>query len=126
VQGGGLTSHTSASTTFAVGPAGAAPLIYASAATVAATGETATARLIVFGDFLGGSFAAVLLEWGEKNKNRRFSADFVVMLSRVPTNTSAAISSFARVKFNAVRTVTFSPPQGADGQTQTGFAFPLP
>ena len=43
LQGGGLTSDTAASTTFAVGPAGAASLIYASAVTVAATSKTATA-----------------------------------------------------------------------------------
>ena len=49
---------TSASTTFAVGPAGAPPLIYASAATLAATSETATARPTVLGNFMGGSFAA--------------------------------------------------------------------
>ena len=56
--GQGLTSDTSASTTFAVGPAGAPPLIYASAATVAATSETATARPTVLGNFMGDSFAA--------------------------------------------------------------------
>jgi hypothetical protein len=43
----------SASTTFTVGPAGAASLIYASAAKVAATRETATAGPTVFGDFMG-------------------------------------------------------------------------
>jgi hypothetical protein len=48
-----LTSDTSASTTFAVGPAGAASLIYASAATLAATSETATAGPTIFGDFMG-------------------------------------------------------------------------
>jgi hypothetical protein len=52
-----LTSDTSASTTFAVGPAGAPPLIYASAATVAATSETATARPTVLGNFMGGPAA---------------------------------------------------------------------
>jgi len=41
------------STTFAVGSAGAASPIYASAATVAATSETATAGPTVFGDFMG-------------------------------------------------------------------------
>jgi len=51
--GVGLTSDTSASTTFAVGPAGAASLIYASAATVAAASETATAGPTVFGDLMG-------------------------------------------------------------------------
>ena len=53
MQGSGLTSDTSASTAFAVGPAAAAPLIYASAATVLATSETATARPIVLGNFMG-------------------------------------------------------------------------
>ena len=43
----------SASITFAFGPAGAASLIYASAAMMAATSETATAGPIVFGDFMG-------------------------------------------------------------------------
>ena len=38
---------------FAVGPAEAAPLIYASAATVATTSETATARPTVLGNFMG-------------------------------------------------------------------------
>jgi hypothetical protein len=52
-----LTSDTSASTTFAVGPAGAPPLIYASAATVAATSETATARPTVLGNFMGAPIA---------------------------------------------------------------------
>ena len=47
-----MTSDTSASTTFAVGLAG--PLIYASAATGAATGETATARPTALGNFMGG------------------------------------------------------------------------
>ena len=43
-----------ASTTFAVGPAGAAPLIHArAAATVATTSETATARPTVLGNFMG-------------------------------------------------------------------------
>ena len=45
MQRGGLTSDTSASITFAVGPAGTAPLIYASAATVAAISEMATDRI---------------------------------------------------------------------------------
>jgi hypothetical protein len=54
----GSTSDTSASTTFTDGPAGAAPLIYASAATVAATSETATVRPTVIGDFMWGSFAS--------------------------------------------------------------------
>jgi hypothetical protein len=34
------------------------PLIYASAATVATSSETATARPTVLGNFMGGSFAA--------------------------------------------------------------------
>ena len=57
-MGGGLTTDTSAPTTFAVGPAGAASLIYGSAATVAATSETATAGPAVFGDYMGSSFVA--------------------------------------------------------------------
>ena len=36
----------------------AAPLIYASAATVVARSETATAKPTVFSNFMGGSFAA--------------------------------------------------------------------
>lgn len=63
MQGGGLTSDTSASTTFAVGPARAASLIYASAATVAATSETATAGPTVFGDFMGNSFVGRAAWW---------------------------------------------------------------
>src|SRR6185312_14708411 len=55
---GGLPSDTSASTTFAVGSAEAASLIYASAVTVAATSATAATGPTVFGDFLGGSFVA--------------------------------------------------------------------
>jgi hypothetical protein len=43
-QRGGLTRYTSASTTFAIGSAEAGLLIYASAATLAATSETPTAR----------------------------------------------------------------------------------
>jgi hypothetical protein len=35
--------------------------------------------------------------------------NFVVILSRASTNTSTAISSFARAKFNAVRTVGIQP-----------------
>jgi hypothetical protein len=58
VQGSGLTTDTPASTTFVVGPAGAAPLIYASAATVPATSETATASPTVLGNFIGGLLAA--------------------------------------------------------------------
>jgi len=53
-----LTSDTAASTTFAVEPAGAASLIYASAVTVAATNKTATAGPTVFGDFMAVSFVA--------------------------------------------------------------------
>ena len=71
MQGSGLTSDTSASTTFAVGLAG--PLIYASAATGAATGETATARPTALGNFMGlvccpraarrlGAIASILVE----------------------------------------------------------------
>jgi hypothetical protein len=48
-----LDRDTSASTTFTVGRAGAVSFIYASAATVAATSETATAEPTVFGDFMG-------------------------------------------------------------------------
>src|SRR4029453_17474137 len=68
VRGRGLTSDTSASTTFAVGPAGAPPLIYASAATAAATSETATARPTVLGDFMGGFFAARARHGGSAQK----------------------------------------------------------
>jgi hypothetical protein len=46
------------STTFAGGPAGAAPLFCASAATVPATSETATVKPTVLGNFMGISFAA--------------------------------------------------------------------
>lgn len=52
-----MTRDKSASTTFAVGGAGAASLIYVSAATVAATSET-TAGPTVFGYFMRGSFVA--------------------------------------------------------------------
>ena len=63
----------SASTAFTVGPAGAASLIYASVAKVAATRETATAGPTVFGDFMGllccprtarwlGAMASILVE----------------------------------------------------------------
>jgi hypothetical protein len=55
---GGSTGDPSASTTFAIGPAGAGLLIYASAATLAATSETATAGPTVFRDFIGFSFVA--------------------------------------------------------------------
>jgi hypothetical protein len=67
--GVGLTSDTSASTTFAVGQAGAASLIYASAATVAATRETATAGPTVFGDFMG---APLLLARGTVARRNGF------------------------------------------------------
>ena len=63
VEGSGLTSDTSASTAFVVGPAGAAPLIYASAATVAVS-ETATARPTVLGTLMRSSFAALARHGG--------------------------------------------------------------
>ena len=50
-----MTSDTSASAAFAVGSAGAASLIYAGAATMVATSETATAKPTLLGNFRGGS-----------------------------------------------------------------------
>ena len=47
-----LGQNTSASTSFAVGLAGAAPLIYASGAMRTATNETAIARPMALGNFM--------------------------------------------------------------------------
>jgi hypothetical protein len=66
-QRGGLTGDTSASTTFAIGSAEAGLLIYASAATLAATSETATAGPTVFRDFIGFSFVTCVRQTAQRN-----------------------------------------------------------
>lgn len=75
VKGGGLTSDTSASTTFTVGPAGAASLIYARSYG-AVTSETATAGPTVFGDFMVVSFVTRVRHSG--------SAQWLHSMSRRP------------------------------------------
>ncbi|MER9432527.1 hypothetical protein [Mesorhizobium sp. M0408] len=66
-QRDGLTDDISASTTFAIGPAEAGLLIYASAATLAATSETATAGPTVFRDFIRFSFVARVRQTAQRN-----------------------------------------------------------
>jgi hypothetical protein len=66
-QRNGLTGDTSASTTFAIGPAEAGLLIYASTATLAATSEMATAAPTVFRDFIGFSFVARVRQTAQRN-----------------------------------------------------------
>jgi len=79
----GLTGDISASTTFAIGPAEAGLLIYMSAATLAATSETATAGPTVFRDFIRFSLVPAC---GKQPSAMTLSSDEAVGCSANPVD----------------------------------------